>query len=229
MHGLTSKQEAVLNFVREEAGRKGYPPTLKEIASHFHFKSFNAARDHLRALERKGYLKREGEGARALTVQGAGETSIPAHPPSPSSSTGGYGGLRSPPPERVRQARIPVLGHVPAGDPVMTEEHFEGTLDWENMFPADSGLFALRVKGESMVGDGILDGDYVIVKDDGNLPNGSITVLFVDGEATVKRIYRDGRLLRLQPSNPAFTPRVYDLASTPVQICGKVVGVVRSK
>ena len=224
MQTLTSRQAAVLDFVKQEASRRGFPPTLKEIAGHFKFRSFNAARDHLQALERKGYLRREGEGARALKVENRdGEKSKDNNRRDVESRDRESGDVKS------KTSRIPILGQVPAGEPVLTEEHFGGTLDWESLFPADSGLFALKVKGESMLGDGILDGDYVIVKDEAQVPNGTITVLFVDGQATVKRIYRDGRLLRLQPSNPAFTPKVYDLASTPVQICGKVVGVVRAK
>jgi repressor LexA len=159
--------------------------------------------DHLLALERKGYLRREDMKSRALR---------------PTASAGGV------------PREVPLIGRVAAGQPILAIENLEGTLRLDaSLLPGDSGkFFALRVRGESMVGAGILDGDIVFVRQQEDAPNGSIVVAMVGDEATVKTLHRDGERLRLQPANPAVAPIVVGREDgRTLSILGLVVGVYR--
>ena len=196
---LTGRQREILDFISRWLEERGFPPTLQEIARRFRFASVNAVRDHLAALERKGYLKRQAGASRSLTLEAA------ARPP------------------RGR----PLVGTVPAGTPVMAEENFEGYLDLNEFFGRGEGTFLLRVRGESMVGAGIHDGDIVVVRCQEQLEAGEIGVAFLRGEATVKRLFPEGGGWRLQPENPAMEPLFVEAGDEEFAVAGKVIGVLR--
>jgi repressor LexA len=194
---LTGRQEAVLEFVKEYQAERGYSPTLREIADHFGIASQTAVRDHLRALEEKGMLRRSAGSPRALAVVGA-----------PS-------------------AGLPLIGEVPAGKPVMSDENRQGTVDLGNWFGDGRETFVLRVKGESMIDDGIRDGDMVVVRHQETIESGQVGVVFVAGEATVKRVFLEGDRVRLQPANQGMLPMVFHRDDVDLRIAGRVIGVVR--
>ncbi len=202
--GLTRRQEEILDFVVSRVRDEGFPPTLKEIAERFGLASANAARDHVLALERKGFLKRTGEKSRALSLD-------PSLRAAPAAIPRGW----------------PLVGVVPAGSPVLAEENFEGYVDLNELFGRGDGTFLLKVRGESMIGAGINDGDLVVVRTQDRVASGEIGVALVGGEATVKRLFHEEGTWRLQPENPAMDPiRVWD-GDPEFRVAGKVIGVVR--
>lgn len=205
--GLTKRQEEILDFIVERVRDEGFPPTLKEIAGSFGLASPNAARDHVLALERKGFLRRTGEKSRALSLDPALRA---AAAPAPAAPRG-----------------WPLVGVVPAGTPVLAEENFEGYVDLNELFGGGEGTFLLRVRGESMIGAGINDGDIVVVRNQERVASGEIGVAVVGGEATVKRLFHEEGTWRLQPENPAMDPiRVWE-GDPEFRVAGKVIGVVR--
>jgi repressor LexA len=195
---LTGRQEEVLRFILDYLERHEYPPTLKEIAHHFGFSSVNAVRDHLRALEQKGYLRREADKSRAIALSG-----------------------------KFRRRGLPLIGEVAAGSPIMAEENFQDFIDLGNFFGGDQRTFILRVKGESMVEAGIHDGDMVVVSHQPTLESGEIGVVYLGEEATVKRVFFEGDRLRLQPENRDMSPVVVSREDPEFRIGGKVIGVIR--
>jgi repressor LexA len=200
---LTDRQQEVLTFIRTFTQRHGVPPTVREIGERFRVTP-RAAFDHLRALERKGYLRRRasaGRTSRALTLA-----------------------------DRPATAReIPILGRIAAGTPLQSEENREGTLpvaaDWFGSRADD--VFSLRVRGESMIGAHIVDGDVVVVRRQDHAQPGDIVVALVDGEATVKRFGRDGQTIVLKPEHPTLVPIVVRPGEQELRILGKVIGLVR--
>jgi repressor LexA len=196
---LTRRQREVLDFVVRCVEEQGFPPTLREVAARFRFASVNAVRDHLKALEQKGYLRRQAGTSRTLTLE---PVSLPP---------------------RGR----PLVGTVPAGTPVMAEENFEGYLDLNEYFGRGEGTFLLRVSGDSMIGAGIHDGDIVVVRYQKELSPGEIGVVFINGEATVKRIFPEKGGCRLQPENPSMDPIRVKAGKDEFCVAGKVIGVMR--
>lgn len=201
--GLTPRQREVLDFIKRFLDEHGYPPTVREIGRHFGFVP-RSVFDHLKALERKGYLKREATKSRSLQI------TDPASP-----------GRRAP-----RPREVPIVGRVAAGRPLLAVENLEGTVslpaDWAN----GGDVFLLRVQGDSMVGAHILPGDLALVRRQETAENGDIVVALVDEEATVKRFQRSGETLTLLPENPAMTPLTFTPGSR-LEILGKVIGVIR--
>jgi repressor LexA len=196
---LTPRQKQILDFILEQIDVRGVPPTIREIGSQFGISSPNGARDHLIALQRKGYLKRTPEKSRSLEVI-----------------------------EALRRDRgKPILGRIAAGKPILAEENFQGLLNLNTLFGRDTSLFALRVEGDSMIKAGIFQGDFVIVKHQSEIGHGEIGVVYIDDEATVKRIFAEGDRLRLQPENDAMSPMFVHREDDSLRIGGKVIGVVR--
>ena len=182
MQGLTLRQREVLEFINGFIGRRKYPPTVRELAGHFAI-SVRGASDHLKALGKKGFI-RGGEGrSRAIEVLDSGTP--------------------EPPRELVR---VPLLGAVAAGAPVLAEENFEGTVEVPAALLGSGEHFALRVRGESMQEAGILDGDVAVLRRQQDANNGNIVAVMIDQEATLKRFFREANRVRLQPANrnPAF-------------------------
>lgn len=200
---LTDRQREILDFIGKSIKKRGYPPTLREIGAAFEIRSTNGVNDHLRALEKKGYLKREDLKSRALRpVDGLGEEDM---------------------------VEIPLLGRVAAGQPLLAVENVEDTVKVDRFFIGQSReVFALRVQGQSMIDDGILDGDYVFVRKQLQAQPGEIVVAMIEGEATVKRYFPEGDRIRFQPANAAMQPiYVHKRDFRSVDIIGVVVGVYR--
>ena len=198
---LTDRQREVLDFISDSIRKRGYPPTLREIGSHFGIRSTNGVNDHLRALEKKGFLHREDLKSRALRPLVTEENYV----------------------------EVPVLGKVAAGQPLLAVQNYEDTVKIDRFFIGQSReVFALRVKGDSMIEAGIFDGDYVFVRKQLQATSGEIVVAMIGDEATVKRYYPEGDNIRFQPANSAMAPimvRRRDFRS--VNLLGIVIGVYR--
>jgi repressor LexA len=210
MQGLTKRQSQTLDFIRSSINERGYPPTLREIGEHMGIRSTNGVNDHLRALERKGYLRREDMKSRALKLVEAAETSTPV-------------------PIDDDMIEVQVLGRVAAGLPVLAEENIIDTVRIDRMLVRGGReIFGLRVTGDSMIEAGILSGDYVFVRKQSLAERGDIVVALIGDEATIKYYYPEREYVRFQPANAQMAPilvRATDFRST--MLLGKVVGVYR--
>ncbi len=213
MNDLTVRQHQILEYIARQNSERGFPPTLREIGAAFDIRSLNGVNDHLRALERKGFLKKTGLQSRALALTEKGhERFNPAE--------GGRG---------RDMIEVPLFGRVAAGDPLLAlqEERARLSLD-PSLLPSSGELFALTIKGESMIGDGIHDGDIVFVRRAQQAEPGQIVVALVEDEATVKRYYPEGDSVRLQPSNPSMEPIIVEGSSgKELRLLGHVVGLFR--
>ena len=199
--GLTDRQRQVLDFISDSIRKRGFPPTLREIGSHFGIRSTNGVNDHLRALEKKGFLHREDLKSRALRPLFTEDEFV----------------------------EVPVLGRVAAGVPMLAVQNYEDTVKVDRFFIGQNReVFALRVKGDSMIEAGIFDGDYVFIRKQLQASSGEIVVAMIGDEATVKRYYPEGDTIRFQPANAAMSPiivRKRDFRS--VNLLGVVIGVYR--
>jgi repressor LexA len=196
---LTDRQKAIYDFLLKSIRERGFAPSIHEIGKQFKIASTNGVSDHLKALEKKGYIRRVGK--RAIEVLNALGKSV-----------------------LTATREVPVLGRVPAGKPFLSEENVEGVL----IIPADmSGgkTFALRVKGDSMIGAGIMDGDRVIVKQQSTAENGEIVCALIDGEATLKRFFKKDGVVTLKAENEKYAP--ITLSAGEFRIAGRVVGLLR--
>jgi repressor LexA len=212
MQGLTKRQEQTLDFIRSSIESRGYPPTLREIGEHMGIRSTNGVNDHLRALERKGYLRREDMKSRALKL-------VEDAAPTPLRAVGSD--------EDVID--IPVVGRVAAGLPLLAEENVVDTVRVDRMLVRGGReVFGLRVTGDSMIEAGILAGDYIFVRKQSTADRGDVVVALIGDEATVKHFYPERDYVRFQPANSKMAPilvRASDFKST--MLLGKVVGVYR--
>ena len=208
MKGLTRRQREILEFVRSFSERHGVPPAVREIGQRFGFTA-RAAFDHLKALERKGMLERR------VTEKRASRTLV-----LPASRR----------PRRPGREEIPVLGRIAAGIPVLAVENREDSIplppDWLGAQGQD--VFALRVRGDSMVQAHIVEGDLVIVRKQETASPGDVVAVLLDGEATVKRFARDGSAVVLKPEHPTMKPIVVGPDRHDFRVLGKVIGVLRS-
>jgi repressor LexA len=217
MQGLTQRQQMVLDFIRQSIHDRGYPPTLREIGARMGIRSTNGVNDHLRALERKGYLTREDMKSRALRP-----TSLAGQPL-------GDGGVASAPANDVDLVEVPVLGRVAAGMPLLAEEHVIDTVRIDRtLIKGGREVFGLKVHGDSMVDAGILSGDYIFVKKQLTASRGEIVVALIGDEATVKYYFPEKDHVRFQPANKNMAP-IYVRAADfkPTMLLGVVVGVFR--
>jgi repressor LexA len=222
---LTERQEKILAFIKRSIVEQGYPPTIREIGEHFGIRSTNGVNDHLKALERKGYLVRGELKSRALSVIEGGRGSSSVRPrftrgevqPAPELGSGDV-------------VEVPVVGKVAAGAPILAQENVSDHVRIDSFLLGDSPrkVFALKVAGDSMIGDGIFDGDYIFVRKQLHAGSGEIVVALIEDEATVKRYYPEGDRVRFQPSNPRLKP-IYVSSDEfrETQIIGVVVGVYR--
>ena len=198
---LNDRARDILGFIQRFAREHGYPPTIREIGREYGISSTNGVRYYLNLLEKEGHLRRSERISRG--IEGVGRQATAA------------------------SAGIPLLGRVAAGQPVLAEESLEGTVEPGEMFGDRDGLFALRVRGDSMTGAGILAGDYVIVRQQENASAGEIVVALLGDEATVK-YYRPVRgRVELVAANPAYEPIVAG-AQSGLRILGVVKGVIRT-
>ena len=199
---LTVRQKAILQYITWMIQTKGYPPTLCQIGEKFVISSTNGVRAHLRALEKKGHIKRRPRTSRGIKLLN------PAIDQSISSKRG---------------VEIPLVGKVAAGNPILAVENLEGTLVLDADLVRGRECFALRVCGDSMVDDGIFEGDYVLVRPQSTADNGDIVVALLRDEVTVKRFYREKDRIRLQPANP----QMGSIFTTEIQIIGRVIALIR--
>ncbi|MGD0675686.1 MAG: transcriptional repressor LexA [Polyangiaceae bacterium] len=216
MQGLTQRQQMVLDFIRQSIHDRGYPPTLREIGARMGIRSTNGVNDHLRALERKGYLTREDMKSRALRP-----TNLDTHVLTD--------GDPSDPANDVDLIEVPVLGRVAAGLPLLAEEHIIDTVRIDRtLIRGGREVFGLKVHGDSMIDAGILSGDYIFVRKQLVASRGDIVVALIGDEATVKYYYPEKDHVRFQPANKTMAP-IYVRAADfkPTMLLGVVVGVFR--
>ena len=207
---LTSRQQQIYDYIRKEVEDKGYPPSVREIASAVGLSSPSTVHTHLHVLETKGYIKRDLSKPRALEILGASDGSSREQ----SVKTGTVGGI----------VTLPLVGKVAAGLPLLAEQNIESMIPLPQAVVGDSASFVLRVKGQSMIQAGVLDGDFVVVKQQEQAENGQMVVALIDDGATVKTFYREHDRIRLQPENPDFEPIYVD----DPKILGRVVALIRS-
>jgi len=225
MTGLTDRQLEVLRFIAREIEDRGYPPTIREIGEALDIRSTNGVNDHLKALERKGYLARDPVKSRALIPSERAREVLAPESARPSNVIPIARASKA----SARMVEVPIVGRVAAGQPILAQERIEDTVQVDAfLLGTNKKVYGLRVQGDSMVGDGILPGDFIFVKKQLHADDGDIVVAMIDDEATVKRVYFEGDRVRFQPSNTRMAPiyvREADFRST--MILGVVVGVYR--
>ncbi len=204
---VTEKQIRILDVIREFTAAHGYPPSVREIGEAVGLSSSSTVQSHLKTLERRGLLWRDPTKPRALVPREHARQNV-APPPSG---------------EAPEVALIPVVGRVAAGVPITAAENLEETFVLPASFARRAGTFMLRVKGDSMIDAAILDGDLLVIDPRPDATNGEIVVAMIDGEATVKRFYREPGRIRLQPENSSMAP----IYAEDVTIVGRVEAVVR--
>lgn len=208
MDDLSPRQREILDFMVSAIDQKGIAPTYREIGAALQISSTNGVSDHVKALIRKGYLQR---GA----IAGSPRSLVPT------TRATGFA-------DDTATVGVPLLGRVAAGQPLLAEENYERTIRVDAaLLPPGGNVFALKVTGQSMIDDGIHDGDVLFVRQQKAARNGEIAVVLVDGEATVKRLYREGKRLRLQPANATMQPIYVDEASGDCEVVGIAVGIFR--
>lgn len=198
---ITPRQRQILQYIVQHIDMRGYPPTVREIGEAVNLSSSSTVHAHLRTLEDAGLIKRDAVLTRAIK-------------PLP---------MMQPKSGAQKTISLPVLGRIAAGRPLLAVEDPEEMFPLPNDFLSGGEGFMLRVKGESMIDDGIKEGDLVVVRKQQNADNGDVVVAMLDNEATVKHFYLESGRVRLQPANSAMDPIYADN----VQIIGKVVGLVR--
>jgi repressor LexA len=216
MQGLTQRQQMVLDFIRQSIHDRGYPPTLREIGARMGIRSTNGVNDHLRALERKGYLTREDMKSRALRPTNIGVEQDGA-------------AVSTEPANDVDLVEVLILGRVAAGLPLLAEEHVIDTVRVDRtLLRGGREVFGLKVHGDSMIDAGILNGDYIFVKKQISANRGDIVVALIGDEATVKYYFPEKDHVRFQPANKNMAP-IYVRAADfkPTMLLGVVVGVFR--
>ena len=200
---ITPKQQEILDFLKKEILMKGYPPAVREICEAVHLKSTSSVHSHLETLEKNGYIRRDPTKPRAIEIM-----------------DDSFNYLR---PE-TEIASIPVIGTVAAGQPLLAVENITDYFPFPANLLPNKETFILRVKGDSMINMGILDGDYIIVEQTNTAQNGKVIVALVDDSATVKRFYAEDGHFRLQPENDFMEPIIVGH----VEILGKVIRLIRT-
>jgi len=195
---LTIKQETILDFIKESIKDSGFPPTVREIGERFNI-TVKGAYDHVKAIEKKGYIKTEQNKSRAIVVLNE-EEEVP-----------------------VDAINIPLLGRIAAGSPILAEENIEEYLSFPKSMFRSGEYFALNVKGDSMIEGGIYDGDIAIIKKQSTANNGEVIAALLTDEATLKRLKVSGNKVQLLPDNPAYEPIIADN----VTILGKLIALFR--
>ena len=217
MASLKEREQRILNYMKEEIKTKGYPPTVREICSALNIKSTSTAHKDIESLVKHGFLVKDPSKPRALMVvdpaSGASESGSDSY-----SNVSQY--------NRNDIVDIPVVGRVAAGTPILAEQNIEETFPIPARYASKGTNYMLKVRGESMIEAGIMDGDLILVQQADIAENGEIVVAMIDGfesEATVKTFYRENGHIRLQPENSSMSPIIVN----DVKILGKVKGVFR--
>ena len=196
MQSISEKQQQILDFIRDYTAEQGYPPSVREIAAAVGLRSPSSVHAHLKRLQQLGYLDKGAHKTRSITIAGESHTNSDA---------------------------VPILGRVTAGMPILAVEEAQGVLHTD-LDGKQGSFFALRIRGDSMIGAGILDGDYIVVRSQNHAQNGQIVVAMIEDEATCKRLEAQDGHVWLMPENPAYPAIPGDNA----YIIGVVAKVVRS-
>lgn len=199
---LTQRQTNILTYIKTCLSEQGYPPTIREIAGHFHMASPRGVQRHLATLEAKGYIQRQPGQPRAMEL-------IPHHS-TPSAL-----------------ATLPILGQIRAGNFNLAEQETMGHLSLDPSLSPSPDAFILQVQGDSMIEAGIHAGDYAIIRPQRQAQNGEIVAVLLEEEATLKRFYQEKKQIRLEPANPAFKPIKIAAPTTGLRILGKMTGLIR--
>lgn len=203
MPKLSNRQQAILNFIKKEVREKGYPPSVREIGEAVGLASSSTVHGHLARLEKKGLIRRDPTKPRAIEITDGDDSAAQFS---------------------TSIARVPLIGKVTAGEPILATENIEEYFPLPSHIVNDQPVFMLSVSGDSMIEAGIFDGDYVIVRQQQTADNGDIVVAMTeDNEATVKTFYKEKDHIRLQPENPTMEP----IRLKNVTILGKVIGLFR--
>ncbi len=197
---ITPKQQEILDYIKEEILKRGYPPTVREICETVHLKSTSSVHSHLETLEKNGYIRRDPTKPRAIEICDDSFQMV-----------------------RTEMVSLPIIGHVAAGTPILAEQNIEEYFPVPAEVVPSGESFILNVKGDSMINAGIFDGDRVFVNMCNTAENGEIVVAMIDDSATVKRFYKEKDHIRLQPENDTMDPIIVD----DCQIIGKVFGIFR--
>jgi len=208
--GITKKQLQVLQCIHDFIEEKSYGPTVRELCDALDLSSPSTVHVHLHTLEDKGYIERDAMKSRSITLTNKGRAEFDDFVPATSISLS-------------KTIDLPLVGNVAAGQPIFADENITDTLSLPIDIVGDSASFLLAVRGESMIEAGIMDGDYVVVKEQKTANNGDIVVAVIDDSATVKRFYKESDHIRLQPENATMEPIIV----SDCLIAGKVVAVFR--
>lgn len=199
MEQLKPKEQRVLDFINKTIDEQGYPPSVREVCSALGFKSTSTVQMYINRLISKGYISKSD--GKSRTIRKIDEEA-----------------------DGTKKYKVPVVGQVAAGLPILAQQNHEGYISYSSLRTHDeSKLFALRVKGESMIDIGIFDGDYVVVEQRNYAENGEVVVALVEDEATVKRFFKENGAYRLQPENKSMAPIIVN----EVSVLGKVIAVIR--
>lgn len=197
---ISAKQKEILDYIKEEILKKGYPPTVREICETVHLKSTSSVHSHLETLEKKGYIRKDPTKPRAIEICDDSFQMV-----------------------RTEMVSLPVVGTVAAGQPILAQENIESYFPIPAEVVPSGEAFILKVKGDSMINVGIYSGDQIFVQSCNTAHNGDTVVALVDDSATVKTFYKEDGHIRLQPENDTMDPIIVD----DCQILGKVFGVFR--
>ena len=197
---LSAKQQEILDYIKEETIKKGYPPTVRDICEAVNLKSTSSVHAHLSTLERNGLIRRDPTKPRAIEIIDEGFQMV-----------------------RQEMTSIPIVGQVAAGQPILAEENISGYFPLPVEYVPNSETFVLKVKGDSMINAGIHSGDSIFVQSCNSAHNGDIVVALIDDSATVKTFYKEKDHIRLQPENDTMEPIIVKECT----ILGKVFGVFR--
>lgn len=197
---ISKKQQEILEYIKNQILQRGFPPAVREICEAVNLKSTSSVHSHLETLEKNGYIRRDPTKPRAIEI--LDDTFYLT---------------------RREMVNVPIIGQVAAGQPILAEENIEDYFPFPAERMPNKQTFLLKVKGESMINAGILDGDYVLVEQDATASNGDMVVALVEDSATVKTFYKEEGVFRLQPENDFMDPIIVK----EVSILGKVIGVMR--
>lgn len=197
---ISQKQKEILEYIKQEIQKKGYPPAVREICEAVHLKSTSSVHSHLETLEKNGYIRRDPTKPRAIEIMDDTFNLT-----------------------RREVVNVPMLGRVAAGEPILATENVENYFPIPAEFMPNEKTFMLKVKGESMINAGIFDGDNILVKQQSTASNGDMVVALVEDSATVKTFYKEEGHYRLQPENDTMDPIIVD----DCQVLGKVFGIFR--
>ena len=197
---ISPKQKEILEYIKSQILERGFPPAVRDICEAVHLKSTSSVHSHLETLEKNGYIRRDPTKPRAIEILDDSFNFM-----------------------RREMVNVPIIGRVAAGEPILAEQNIENYFPIPMEYMPNSQTFILKVKGESMINAGILDGDFVLVEPRATARNGEMVVALIEDGATVKTFYKEDGYIRLQPENDTMDPIIV----TDLQILGKVIGIFR--